>query len=199
MNIKHKILKHRSKDTLNFSELLYDIVETVAITTCVILLVFNFIFRIAVVDGDSMEHTLTHGDVLIISDLALEPKYGDIVVFQDFNGYNGSKSLVKRVIASGGQVIDIDFDTWTVTVDGIALDESDYSYIASNKRVLSDLEYPLTVPEGYVFVMGDNRNNSLDSRDSRVGVVDERTIIGRVICRIAPIGDMKFYDRFDQP
>ncbi len=199
MTIKHKIKKHRSNETLNVPELIYDIIETVALTTCFILLVFTFLCRLAVVDGDSMENTLTHGDALVISDIAFEPQYGDIIVFQDINGFNGQKSLVKRVIAAEGQVIDIDFETWTVTVDGTVLDESEYRYLASNKRVLSDLTYPLTVPEGYVFVMGDNRNNSMDSRDSRVGLVDSRTIIGRVICRIAPIGDMKFYDRFDQP
>lgn len=175
---------------------IYDIVETLAITACTILLIFTFICRIAIVDGSSMEHTLSDSDVLIVSDLAFEPKYGDIVVFQQINGYYGEEPLVKRIIATEGQTLDIDFDTWTVTIDGVEIDEEDYRYLDPHKKVLSDYEYPVTVPEGHVFVMGDNRNGSSDSRSSKVGFVDERFISGRVICRILPLSDISVFGRF---
>ncbi len=186
----------QSKDDCAVSRFIYDIVEIFALTTCIVLLVFTFIGRIAVVDGSSMNNTLSNGDVLIISDFEYTPKCGDIVVFSLRNDAGESKKYVKRVIATGGQVIDIDFDTWTVTVDGKVLDESSYAHFDARYLVLSDHEYPLTVPEGYVFVMGDNRNLSLDSRSDEIGFVDERVIFGRVLARMFPIDSISIYKRF---
>lgn len=179
-------------------ELIYDIVETLAITTAIIFLIFTFIVRVAIVDGDSMEKTLSNADVLLISDLAFEPEYGDIVVFQQIHGYYGDKPLVKRVIATEGQTIDIDFFTWTVTVDGVEIDEEAYRYLDTSKKVLSDYEYPLTIPENHVFVMGDNRNGSSDSRDDRVGVVDERFISGRVLFRVFPLTEISYFGKLPE-
>ncbi len=183
------------KEPFSFPEFIYDIVEMLALTTCTVLLVFAIICRIAIVDGDSMNNTLYDGDVLIVSDLEYKPRCGDIVVFALEDADGNAKSYVKRIIATGGQVIDIDFDTWEVTVDGKLLDESEYANFASKYLVLSDYEYPLTVPEGHVFVMGDNRNNSLDSRSDDVGCVDERLIFGRVLCRVYPWNSMGIYKR----
>lgn len=184
------------KEPFSFSGFIYDVIETLALTTCAVLLIFTLLCRIAIVDGASMNNTLYEGDILIVSDLEYEPRCGDIVVFALDDAEGNKKSYVKRVIATGGQVIDIDFDSWTVTVDGDVLDESAYANFASSYRVLSDYEYPLTVPEGHVFVMGDNRNNSLDSRSDDIGCVDERLIFGRVICRVYPWGSLSIYKRF---
>ncbi|HPU18067.1 MAG TPA: signal peptidase I [Bacillota bacterium] len=181
------------EEKINPIRFLFDITETLAISTCAVVLIFTLIVRLAIVDGPSMRHTLENSDALLVSDLLFEPKYGDIIVFTNDNF---DKPLVKRVIATEGQVVDIDFDTWTVTVDGVPIDESNYIYIDKNARSFSDVEYPYTVPTGCVFVMGDNRNHSTDSRDTRVGPVDTRRIMGRVICRIAPISKIKVFERF---
>ncbi len=182
-------------DETNMPSLLFDIVETLSITACAVLLIFTFICRIAFVDGESMANTLHEGNALLVSDFLYKPERGDIVTFQQINKHNGQKPLVKRIIAVGGETIDIDFDTWTVTIDGEPLNEEEYRYLDPKHKILSDYDYPLTVPEGYVFVMGDNRNGSMDSRDSRVGLVDERFIIGRVIFRFYPIFDISYFGK----
>lgn len=174
---------------------LYDIAETIVISTAVVILIFTFIVRITVVDGPSMNNTLTHGDILIVSDIMYEPKYGDIVVLQNVNSLY-SQPIVKRVIATEGQTVDIDFETWTVTVDGTVLDEESYRYLASDAVVTSNIEFPVTVPDGCVFVMGDNRNHSADSRDYRIGMIDTRCIFGRVISRLMPVSEFTIFERF---
>ncbi len=176
-----------------FSSAVYDIFEMLAVTTAIIILVFSLLGRIAVVNGDSMNNTLENGDFLIISELCYEPKYGDIVIFAFNDRDDDVFSYVKRVIATGGQTVDIDFDTWTVTIDGKVVDESEYANFAIKNGYFTDIEFPLTVPEGHVFVMGDNRGDSLDSRFARVGFVDERLIFGRVLCRIFPFDGMTVF------
>ncbi len=185
----------REEESINIVSLLFDIVETLAVATCAIVLVFVSLFRIAMVSGDSMNNTLFNRDILVVSALGFEPKRGDIVVFQKLDSSLGEEAVVKRVIATGGQTIDIDFDTWTVTVDGVELDESEYRYLAADNTITSDYTFPITLKEGELFVMGDNRNHSSDSRSSRIGIVDERTVFGRVIMRIAPITDFRIFGR----
>lgn len=165
---------------------LYDWLEVVVLSAAFALLLFTFILRIAIVDGDSMNHTLHDKELLIISDLMYTPENNDIIVF---TSPNYPEPIVKRVIATEGQTVDIDFDTWTVTVDGKIIKE-DYINRVPGIMNSSDVAFPLTVPEGYVFVMGDNRNDSLDSRNSRIGFVDERFILGEVKLRLFP------FDRF---
>ena len=168
---------------------LFEWVEMVVLSACLILLIFTFIARPARVDGNSMQETLHNGEMLLISDIGYAPKRGDILVFQKINSTHPDP-IVKRVIATEGETVDIDFDTWTVTITDAAgnaqiLDES-YRKLATDARVTGDLEYPVKVGEGQLFVMGDNRNHSLDSRSSLIGLVDENEVLGKVLFRFFP-------------
>ena len=146
------------------------------------ILVFTFLLRVVGVVGSSMVPTLEEGDRLVISKLFYQPKYGDIVVlrkeaFKD-------EPLIKRVIATEGQTVDIDFIEGVVYVDGMALEEP---YVNSPTNEREDFSGPVTVPEGCVFVMGDNRNRSTDSRTDSIGCVDQRLIIGKAYLRLMPL------------
>jgi len=143
--------------------------------------IFIFIARVVRVDGSSMYATLHNNDLVITSKLFYTPHTGDIVVFRT-DGY-GDEPLVKRIIAKGGQTVDIDFTAGIVYVDGVALDEP-YTNTLTNVRENFDGE--VTVPEGCLFVMGDNRNASRDSRSYSVGFVDERQIVGKVLFVLIP-------------
>ena len=146
------------------------------------ILVFTFLLRVVGVVGSSMVPTLEGGDRLIISNLFYKPKYGDIVVLrkEQFK----EEPIIKRVIATEGQTVDIDFVEGLVYVDGVALTEP-YVNAPTNER--EDFTGPVTVPEGCVFVMGDNRNRSTDSRSGRIGCVDQRLIIGKAYLRLMPL------------
>ena len=149
-----------------------------------ILLIFLIFFRIIVVSGDSMYSTLVDGDyVLLLNNLFYpEPQQGDIVVISKESFDNGSP-IVKRVIATEGQTVDIDEMTATVYVDGIPLEET---YINTPTTHSGTTQFPLVVEEGCLFVMGDNRGVSLDSRDQRIGQVDRREVLGKAIYLMIP-------------
>ncbi len=148
-----------------------------------LILVFVFVTRVLVVSGSSMEDTLHHGNAMLVWSLGYEPKQGDIVVLTQ-TSYQ-EDSIVKRVIATGGQTVDIDYSTGTVYVDGTALRED---YIKERMEVPHYGEglNHITVPEGCIFVMGDNRNHSADSRYPAIGIVDERSVIGHVLLVLFP-------------
>lgn len=155
--------------------------ESIAVSIFIVILVFTFVFRIVVVDGESMLPTLEDGQRLIISHLFYTPKQGDIVVV---NSQGLNKTIIKRVIATEGQTIDIDFENHTVTVDGKILDEP---YINEDTiRNDGGNNYPMVVPEGQIFLMGDNRNRSTDSRNSMVGCISTDDVLGKAIFRIYP-------------
>ena len=144
--------------------------ESLAVVFVVMLLIFTFIARPATVDGESMMPTLQNGERLVISNLFYEPTAGDIVVLCGEADREEGKNLIKRIIATEGQTIDIDFEAGEVYVDGQKLDEP---YILEPTYLDEGTEFPLTVPEGEIFVMGDNRNGSRDSRSLTVGTVKE--------------------------
>lgn len=169
----------------------FDWVELFAFSLTFVLLILTFVGRHSPVDGTSMVPTLNHGDLLLISNLFYTPENGDIIVFQPVSSYD--EPYVKRVIATGGQTVDIDFENWVVTVDGEVVEEDYINRVSMPMRDYNNDIYPLEVPEGYLFVMGDNRNGSKDSRHPEVGLVDERLVIGEVKCRILPFDSITFF------
>ena len=161
-----------------------------------LILVFTFVGRIIGVDGESMMPTLHHRDMLLLQSIGYQPEQGDVVVLSK-NTFHDGAPIVKRIIAVGGQTVDIDYDTNTVYVDGVALDEP---YILEPMRELpAEYATHVEVPEGSVFVMGDNRNNSTDGRDPRVGVVDQRCILGKALFVLLPFQDAGVVESISQP
>ncbi|MBE7002763.1 MAG: signal peptidase I [Ruminococcaceae bacterium] len=162
---------------------LYEWVRSLASAMLIIVLVFTFAVRMMGVQGGSMRQTLQDGDRLLVvnSGLVREYRQGDIVIArkQSFS----DDPIVKRVIAVGGQTIDIDFNAGIVYVDGVALEED---YINDLTYTYEGTDFPLTVPEGSVFLMGDNRNMSTDSREPRIGPVDLRNLIGKAVFLVFP-------------
>ncbi len=162
---------------------LFDWIQCIVSALVACILIFVFIGRTVGVDGESMLPTLENGDRLIITRLFYsEPQYGDIVVLRK-DSFKETP-IIKRVIATEGQTVDIGFETGVVYVDGVALDEP---YTNEPTNVQEDFEGPVTVPENCVFVMGDNRNHSADSRMESIGCVDVRYIIGHVVLRLTPV------------
>lgn len=175
-----------------FSEIA-DILETMLISVFSILLIFTYLMRPVTVDGRSMVPTLYNADKLVMFRLLYKPDNGDVVVVNDHGGhvFSGDRvvdsgislneCIIKRVIATAGQTVEIDAEQGEVYVDGQLLAEP---YI--NELTYTDnhaFEYPITIPEGYVFVMGDNRNHSTDSRSAAVGLVDVNDVMGRAYFR----------------
>ena len=179
-------------------EYLFDWVEIFSSAFMTVILLFTFILRLVTVQGPSMQETLHEKDNLIISHLFFNPKQGDIVVIQVPNPQYDTP-IIKRVIATEGQTIDFDFDKWEVTIDGVTLDEPylnhEYATDVNGEMELRKMNsydipldsLPLTVEPGKIFVMGDNRNRSSDSRDAKIGQVDVRNVVGRVLVRVFPL------------
>ena len=160
----------------------YDWIQSVVTAFLFCVIIFAFFVRIIGVIGQSMEPTFHEGDSVIISRLFYEPKQGDIVVLRKLSFQE--EPIIKRIIATEGQTVDIDFETGLVYVDNIPLTET---YIAESTRIPLDFDGKTTVPENCIFVLGDNRNHSTDSRSSSLGFIDERYIMGRVLFRLLPL------------
>lgn len=156
---------------------------------CVFMALFAVLFRMVEVDGTSMNRTLYDGDRLLLVSRALyrTAQQGDVVVISKDSFKNG-ENIIKRVIATEGQTVDLDYTNRTVYVDGVALSESYVFFAEGDDRPLIDegMTFPLTVEQGCVFVMGDNRNNSKDSRSTQIGLIDEREILGKAIFLLFP-------------
>lgn len=169
------------KDALKVD--LYFWLQALVMVLVALILIFTFVGRIIGVVGSSMYPTLHDGDMLLLQSIGYTPKQGDVVVLtKEFDASDGP--IVKRVIATGGQHVEIDYDAGTVAVDGVVLDEP---YI--NEFMQQPAYENLTsvdVPEGSIFVMGDNRNHSSDSRDVTLGTVDQRYVLGRALWVLLP-------------
>ena len=144
-------------------------------------LLFTFVVRVIVVSGPSMESTLWERDLILVWSLGYEPKQGDIVVLTQ-ESYQ-EDSIVKRVIATGGQTVDIDFASGVVYVDGQPLDEP---YVKGFTDTIEGTRFPLTLAEDEVFVMGDHRDHSTDSRSARLGPVKEGYLQGKAVLLLLP-------------
>ncbi len=177
-----------------FFDSVFNWIELFSIYFSIGILVILCLFGHSYVDGDSMMETLHDNDILLFSKLPYTPEYGDIIVCQSTESYGLEKPLVKRVIATSGQEVTIDYVNWKVTVDGVTLDEE---YIRFEEgKIMNPSNYlfeTFTVPDGKVFVMGDNRNYSLDSRSAVIGFIDERYILGRVTVRLYPFSDFEIF------
>lgn len=170
-----------SKKGLSF---IFDVTDSLKGAVVAAFVVFCLIFRVIGVEGISMMPTLHDGDWVAVSGLSVNIERGDIVIITQ--PWERNVPIVKRVIAKGGDTVDIDFLLGEVYVNGEKLSEP---YIDEPTTLRYDVEFPLTVPDGEVFVMGDNRGDSLDSRSSKIGCIDERYILGKVMVRLYPTGE----------
>ena len=185
----------------SIASLLFDALEMFAWALAVLLLLFTFAMRLCRVEGASMENTLYDGENLLLFSLGYQPEQDDVIVFHlTDDSQTLEKTLVKRVIATGGQTVQIDFKNNTIFVDGV-LYEDEHAVLKNQQDAITD-QYmyfrpdwkydsktdtmTVTVPEGQLFVLGDNRNFSRDSRDSDIMFVDERCVLGKVILRVFP-------------
>lgn len=160
----------------------YETLESIFISFIIITFLILFVFRVVSVDGSSMNNTLYDKERIVVTNFFYTPKKGDIVVIDKNNYFK--KPLVKRVIATEGDTIKIDYTTGDVYVNGSLLNES---YIKEKIATQPVENLEVTVQEGCVFVMGDNRNASSDSRVSQVGQIDTRNILGKAVFRIFPL------------
>lgn len=174
----------QEKNRLRPGSGLYEWVQALVCSVLTVVVVFTFAVRLIGVSGSSMRETLQDGDLLLVLNGWLCGEYspGDIVILRK-PGFHDGAPIVKRVVATAGQTVDIDFDSGRVYLDGEALQED---YIREPTFTDEGAEFPLTVPEGCVFVMGDNRNESDDSRDPDLGPVDTRGVIGRAFMLAVP-------------
>ncbi len=176
----------KRREALNLKGALYDWLDSI-VFALIIVMIFNLGFRLVNVSGDSMLPTLHNGDRLVITQIGYQPQYGDIIV--SVQDSTVEEAIIKRVIAVEGQTVDIDMDAGVVLVDGKVLEE-DYIAEPILQTVPAQISFPVTVPQEQVFVLGDNRNNSLDSRSAEIGMIEERYILGKVLFRLFPLDQL---------
>ena len=185
--------EEQKEETLSLKSGIFEWLDVIVMALISVVLVFSFVFRVATIEGDSMLNTLVEGERIIISDFNYTPKNGDIVVISRNveNSVEGTATsqgpIIKRVIATENQTVDIDFAKGIVYVDGKVIVED---YISSLTLRKDDLDFPMIVPEGCIFVLGDNRAVSLDSRSSEIGdngMIDTRYVLGHAVYRILPL------------
>lgn len=186
-------MKNRKAETksvyLRATEYIYSVFSTFIICMTVIFITFTFFFRLVQVSGDSMNPNLETNDKIIISKFLYTPDYGDIISISKKNAKE--ESMIKRIIALPGDTVSIDFDTHLISVNGKVIHENyEVTEPISEK---GDMTYPLRVPEDCVFVLGDNRNNSLDSRSSEIGFIKLDEISGKALIRLKPSGGFDIF------
>lgn len=169
--------RKKEKKIIGFISNVYDSVGVLVTAVIIITFFFTFVFRVLGVNGESMEPTLHNSEWIFVSQYEIDykPKYGDVVVVSQPNYFH--ENLVKRVIATEGQTVDINFEKGEVFVDGRKLKEPYIKNLTTNS---GDVKFPMKVPKGYAFVMGDNRQNSTDSRSSLIGNIKNDYIMGKV-------------------
>lgn len=178
---------------------LFDWLQLLVVVLVLVVSLFTFVVSVVGVDGSSMYPTLQNRDMMLVRRIAYEPQAGDVIVLRKDGSFQ-DRALVKRIIATGGQTVFINYNTNTITVDGEVVDEPylNYEYDSEYQDDYLALRYDLdsqyvnrefTVPEGYVFVCGDNRNHSSDSRVPELGMVDERYVIGKVMMVFFPFSN----------
>lgn len=174
------------EEEFNLTSFIFEWSNAFIIAIIFVVIMLTFVVRQVTVSGGSMNDTLIDGDRLIVSSLMYTPENGDIVVISHGSSYD--EPIIKRVIALGGQSLSIDYDTGEVAVDGVILNEP---YIKGiTRRLRHPLDIPEVIPEGYVFVMGDNREGSLDSRSTDIGLIPTSNIIGKAQIRIWPFDNI---------
>ncbi|MDP4121254.1 MAG: signal peptidase I [Bacillota bacterium] len=189
-SIKQNKIENNNNNETEFkpgfiSRNVFEWVHAVITSVIIVIILLTFVFRMVNVDGRSMMDTLQTNDKVVVTNLFYYPHDGDIIVIS--HGANYTKPLIKRVIAVEGQTLNIDFKTGTVIVDGVKLYEP---YIKAPTTTQGDLPVCSVVPKGKVFVMGDNRPESMDSRYSEVGLINISDIIGKAQYIVYP------FDRF---
>lgn len=177
------------KEAGSFSSVIYDACDSLKGAIIAVFLIFAFAFRVVGVDGDSMNYTLADGDWVAVSGVSTEFERGDIVVVTQ--PWERNVPIIKRVIGVEGDTVYIDFFSGKVYINGEEIDEP---YIAEPTHLSYDVDFPVTVGKNQVFVMGDNRNNSLDSRSSKIGMIDVHYVLGKTLFRIYPFSDWDVYD-----
>ncbi|MGN0490604.1 signal peptidase I [Ruminococcus sp.] len=167
----------------------FDWIRCILFAISIVVICLTFVFRLVDVDGTSMESTLESKDKVIVTNLFYTPKDGDIIVIS--HGAEYAKPIIKRVIATEGQTIKLDYENDRIIVDGVVLEES---YISDSAFAgnYGDYEIPEVVPEGKVFVMGDNRRVSLDSRRTEIGLIDVDNVIGKAQFVAFPFSDFGY-------
>ena len=191
--IKEKIKAIKEKGFVTKRDT-FEWLEVIVTAMVAVVVVFTLVFKVVTIDGGSMRETLHNGDKVVISNLFYTPKQKDIVVISRNidNSYESESQapIIKRVIATEGQIVDIDFNTGMVYVDGVALDEP---YTRTPTNLSYDIQFPVKVDDGCVFVLGDNRNDSHDSRSSLIGnngMIDTRYILGKAILKVFPFSEI---------
>lgn len=177
----------QSEEESSATQSCFEWLQAIVTAVVIVVLLLTFVFRLVDVDGESMTNTLHNSDKVFVTSLLYEPKDRDIVVISHGQEYN--KPIIKRVIATEGQSVKIDYENRQVMVDGVVIDEPYIREPMVFKEVFSN-PIPDVIPEGMVFVMGDNRNNSLDSRSQQVGLINKDDIIGKAQAVVFP------FDRF---
>ena len=182
--IRRRKKNDKGDEKLTWQDTVMLYLHDIVLLLSVLMIVFILFFRIVVVEGSSMYDTLWHGDYLLVlsSHVAGDPEYGDIIVASK-EEFNDGEPIIKRVIASEGQTVDIDFEAGIVYVDDVPLEEA-YTFTPTNTE--EGVAFPLIVQEGCLFVMGDNRNRSRDSRYPDIGLIDEREVLGQAVFLFFP-------------